>query len=87
MCQLTLLPNVDPLRSQSRSSLSIVKYHVFIKMPLNHVFIEMPLNHVFRLIICHRNAEFKSFFRGAAQHFKMYANTEIFNNGYEKNVI
>ena len=47
MCQLTLLPNVDPLRSQSGSSLSIVKYHVFIEMPLNHVFIEMPLNHVF----------------------------------------
>ena len=78
MCPLTLSPNVDPLKSQSRSSLSIVKYHVFI---------EMPLNHVFHFIICHRNSEFKSFFRGAAQHFKMYANTEIFNNGYEKNVI
>ena len=54
---------------------------------LIYVFIQMPLNHVFRLIIYYQNSEFKSFFRGAAQHFKMYANTEIFNNGYEKNVI
>ena len=57
---------------------SIVKYHVFI---------EMSFNHVFRLIIYYQNSDFKSFLRGAAQHFKMYANTEIFNNGYEKNVI
>ena len=77
ICQLTLLPNVDPLRSQSRSSLSIVKYHVFI---------QMPLNHVFRLIIYYQNSEFKSFFRGAALQ-NTNANTEIFNNGYEKDVI
>ena len=51
---------------------------------LIYVFIQMPLNHVFRLIIYYQNSEFKTYFRDAAQHFKMYANTEIFNNGYER---
>ena len=72
MCQLTLLPNVDPLRSQSRK---IPRFH------RNAIESCIPFDYFYQ------NSEFKSFFRGAAQHFKMYANTEIFNNGYEKNVI